>query len=347
MKVLPKKDLVSKKLVAHALSQRNVLVHKVVTESPFIARLRFAFQTYRDLYLVTDYLFGGELSFQLSKQGQFDEGRAKFYLAELVLVVQHLHEQDINLGYIIAENILLDSDGHIVFSDFSLSEIITGKGEQGLDNLSEYMAPEVVLQEPLYTRTSDFWSLGVLAFEMICGWSPFYAGDALEMAKNIAYSKVRFPRDRPSPEGRNFVRALLNRNPKNRLGAASGAEELKCHPFFADIDWIALANKNVTPPPIVKFESHHANYLADTTPIGLSYNESALALLAGTTQSMPLSGSMQANFKGFTFVDEEPLSRHFEMVNGTEDIPREYRTAYSRTSSDEERPPFSDLEHVR
>ena len=167
------------------------------------------------------------------------------------------------------------------------------------------------------------------------------------MAKNIAYGKVRFPRDRLSAEGRNFVKALLKRDPEKRLGAASGAEDSKSHPSFADIDWTALANKNVTPPSIVKSESHHANDLANTTPTGLSYNERALALLAGTTQSMPLSGSMQANFKDFIFVDEEPLSRHFEIVNVTEDIPREYRTVYPRTSSDEERPPFSDFGHVR
>ncbi|RJE17232.1 serine threonine-protein kinase, partial [Aspergillus sclerotialis] len=132
----------------------------------------------------------------------------------------------------------------------------------------------------------DFWSLGVLVFEMCCGWSPFCAEDTQQMYKNIAFGKVRFPRDALSTEGRNFVKGLLNRNPKHRLGAHGDAEELMQHPFFADIDWDALGKKNLVPPFKPKLAS-----IADTSNFdpeftnalntSSSLNARAAALAAG------------------------------------------------------------------
>jgi protein-serine/threonine kinase len=164
----------------------------------------------------------------------------------------------------------------------------------------------------------DFWSLGVLVFEMCCGWSPFYAEDTQQMYKNIAFGKVRFPRDALSTDGRNFVKGLLNRNPKHRLGSQGDAEELKQHPFFADIDWDALGKKNVVPPfkPKLKGELDVSNFDPEFTnalnnPTG-SLNARAAALASGMNPaSTPLSPTMQANFKGFTFVDESAMEKQF------------------------------------
>ncbi len=113
-----------------------------------------------------------------------------------------------------------------------------------------------------YTKMVDFWSLGVLVFEMCCGWSPFYAEETQQMYRNIAFGKVRFPRDALSLEGRNFVKGLLNRNPKHRLGANQGAAELKAHAFFNDVDWDALMKKKIVPPfkPKLKSELDVSNF---------------------------------------------------------------------------------------
>jgi serine/threonine protein kinase SCH9 len=94
----------------------------------------------------------------------------------------------------------------------------------------------------------DFWSLGVLLFEMCCGWSPFYAEDTQQMYKNICFGKIRFPKGVINEDGKMFVKGLLNRNPKHRLGAERDAAELKEHAFFKDVDWNALAKKQITPP---------------------------------------------------------------------------------------------------
>jgi serine/threonine protein kinase len=156
----------------------------------------------------------------------------------------------------------------------------------------------------------------VLVFEMCCGWSPFYAEDTQQMYKNIAFGKVRFPRDTLSTEGRNFVKGLLNRNPKHRLGANDDAEELKRHPFFDDIEWDALKNKLITPPfkPKLKSETDTSNFDPEFTNALLngasSLNARAAALAAGAATSTPLSPTMQLNFKGFTFVDENSLEEN-------------------------------------
>lgn len=318
MKVLSKRVILQKKEVAHTLGERNILVRTAMTDSPFIVGLKFSFQTPADLYLVTDYMSGGELFWHLQKEGRFHEQRAKFYIAELILALQHLHLHDIVYRDLKPENILLDANGHIALCDFGLSKANLTKDEttNTFCGTTEYLAPEVLLDEQGYTKMVDFWSLGVLVFEMCCGWSPFYAEDTQQMYKNIAFGKVRFPRDALSVEGRNFVKGLLNRNPKHRLGATDDAEELKAHPFFDDIDWDALMKKNVVPPfkPRLKSELDTSNFDPEFTNAlngASSLNARAAAISSGIDTSSPLSPTVQANFKGFTFVDESTLEQQF------------------------------------
>lgn len=320
MKVLSKKVIVQKKEVAHTLGERNILVRTATANSPFIVGLKFSFQTLTDLYLVTGFMSGGELFWHLQKEGRFIEGRAKFYIAELILALQHLHQYDIVYRDLKPENILLDANGHIALCDFGLSKanLTNDQTTSTFCGTTEYLAPEVLLDEAGYTKMVDFWSLGVLVFEMCCGWSPFYAEETQQMYKNIAFGKVRFPKDALSTEGRNFVKGLLNRNPKHRLGAKRDADELKEHPFFADTDWNAMMNKMVVPPfkPKLKncldtsnFDPEFTNALQTSS----SLIERTAALQRGhVPASTPLSPGMQANFKGFTFVDESTLDEHFQ-----------------------------------
>jgi len=317
MKVLQKKVIVQKKEVAHTVGERNILVRTATSDSPFIVGLKFSFQTPSELYLVTDYMSGGELFWHLQKEGRFDEKRAKFYIAELILAIQHLHNNDIVYRDLKPENILLDANGHIALCDFGLSKANLTKNDttNTFCGTTEYLAPEVLLDESGYTKMVDFWSLGVLVFEMCCGWSPFYAEDTQQMYKNIAFGKVRFPRDTLSQEGRNFVKGLLNRNPKHRLGATDDAEELKRHPFFGDIDWTLLSKKLISPPfkPKLKSETDVSYFDPEFTTAleqNGSLNERAAALARGYAASTPLSPSVQANFQGFTFVDESALDDH-------------------------------------
>jgi len=324
MKVLSKRVIVQKKEVQHTIGERNILVRTATSDSPFIVGLKFSFQTPADLYLVTDYMSGGELFWHLQKEGRFEERRAKFYIAELILALRHLHQHDIVYRDLKPENILLDANGHIALCDFGLSKANLSKGDttNTFCGTTEYLAPEVLLDEAGYTKMVDFWSLGVLVFEMCCGWSPFYAEDTQQMYKNIAFGKVRFPRDALSPDGRNFVKGLLNRNPKHRLGADGDADELMRQPFFNDIDWDALGRKALVPPfkPQLKSELDTSNFDPEFTTALASDNPSSLnaraaALASGYNPETPLSPTLQTAFKGFTFVDESTFDKHFGDYN--------------------------------
>jgi serine/threonine protein kinase len=277
MKVLSKKEIVAKKEVAHTIGERKILQRSL--ESPFLVGLKFSFQTDMDLYLVTDFKSGGELFWHLQKETRFNEERAKFYIAELVLALEHLHKYDIVYRDLKPENILLDATGHVALCDFGLSKADLRSDELTTTfcGTTEYLAPEVLLDEHGYSKLVDFWSLGVLLFEMCCGWSPFYAEDTQQMYKNICFGKIRFPKGVINENGKQFVKGLLNRNPKHRLGAQRDAAELKEHPFFDSIDWAALLLKQVTPPfkPVVESDESTSNFdpeftTADIHDVGLA-----------------------------------------------------------------------------
>ncbi|KAJ7047598.1 kinase-like domain-containing protein [Mycena alexandri] len=261
MKVLSKREIVAKKEVAHTIGERKILQRSL--ESPFLVGLKFSFQTDADLYLVTDFKSGGELFWHLQRETRFSEERARFYIAELILALEHLHKYDIVYRDLKPENILLDATGHVALCDFGLSkpDLPSDELTTTFCGTAEYVAPEILVGLG-YSKVVDFWSLGVLLFEMCCGWSPFYAEDTQQMYKNICFGKIRFLKDAISEDGKQFAQALLNRNPKHRLGATRDAEELKEHPFFSSIDWTALARKQVTPPfkPVVESDESTANF---------------------------------------------------------------------------------------
>ncbi|TDL29417.1 kinase-like protein [Rickenella mellea] len=262
MKVLSKREIVAKKEVAHTIGERKILQQSLT--SPFLVGLKFSFQTDTDLYLVTDFKSGGELFWHLQKETRFTEERARFYIAELVLALEHLHKYDIVYRDLKPENILLDATGHVALCDFGLSkpDLKSDQLTNTFCGTTEYLAPEVLLDDHGYSKLVDFWSLGVLLFEMCCGWSPFYAEDTQQMYKNICFGKIRFPKGVIGEDGKQFVKGLLNRNPKHRLGAQRDAEELKEHPFFKTLDWKALLMKQVTPPfkPVIESDESTANF---------------------------------------------------------------------------------------
>lgn len=315
MKILSKKVIVQKKEIAHTIGERDILVRTALADSSFIVGLKFSFQTPSDLYLVTDYMSGGELFWHLQKEGRFAEDRAKFYIAELIIALEHLHDNDIVYRDLKPENILLDANGHIALCDFGLSK--ANLSSNGTTNTfcgtTEYLAPEVLLDDKGYTKMVDFWSLGVLVFEMCCGWSPFYAEDTQQMYKNIAFGKVRFPKDALSLEGRNFVKGLLNRNPRHRLGANGDARELQEHPFFHDVDWELMATKKIQPP----FKPQITGGETDTSNFDPEFTQASTSVLRRgfiPMGSTPLSPGVQAEFHGFTYVGESSLDNH--MRNG-------------------------------
>ncbi|XP_062818215.1 ribosomal protein S6 kinase alpha-1 isoform X3 [Anolis carolinensis] len=245
MKVLKKATLKVRDRVRTKM-ERDILVE---VNHPFIVKLHYAFQTEGKLYLILDFLRGGDLFMRLSKEVMFTEEDVKFYLAELALGLGHLHRLGIVYRDLKPENILLDDEGHIKLTDFGLSKeaIDHEKKAYSFCGTVEYMAPEVVNRQG-HTQSADWWSYGVLMFEMLTGALPFQGKDRKETMTLILKAKLGMPQFL-SAEAQSLLRSLFKRNPANRLGSGSdGVEEIKRHPFYSTIDWNKLFRREIKPP---------------------------------------------------------------------------------------------------
>ncbi|KAK3564426.1 hypothetical protein QTP86_020361 [Hemibagrus guttatus] len=252
MKVLKKASLKVRDRVRTKM-ERDILVE---VNHPFIVKLHYAFQTEGKLYLILDFLRGGDVFTRLSKEVMFTEEDVKFYLAELALALDHLHNLGIVYRDLKPENILLDEAGHIkltgivaLVSDFGLSKESVDQDRKAYSfcGTVEYMAPEVVNRRG-HTQSADWWSLGVLMFEMLTGTLPFQGKDRNETMNMILKAKLGMPQFL-SLEAQSLLRMLFKRNPANRLGAGpDGVEEIKRHAFFSTIDWNKLYRCELQPP---------------------------------------------------------------------------------------------------
>uniref|UniRef100_A0A9L0S0G0 non-specific serine/threonine protein kinase n=1 Tax=Equus caballus TaxID=9796 RepID=A0A9L0S0G0_HORSE len=247
MKILKKEVIVAKDEVAHTLTENRVLQN---SRHPFLTALKYSFQTHDRLCFVMEYANGGELFFHLSRERVFPEDRARFYGAEIVSALDYLHsEKNVVYRDLKLENLMLDKDGHIKITDFGLCKegIKDGATMKTFCGTPEYLAPEV-LEDNDYGRAVDWWGLGVVMYEMVCGRLPFYNQDHEKLFELILMEEIRFPRTL-SPEAKSLLSGLLKKDPKQRLGGGSeDAKEIMQHRFFASIVWQDVYEKKLSPP---------------------------------------------------------------------------------------------------
>lgn len=246
IKILKKQVVIAKDEVAHTLTENRVLQ---TTSHPFLISLKYSFQTADRLCFVMEYVNGGELFFHLSRERVFGEDKTRFYGAEILLALEYLHEQGIIYRDLKLENLLLDKDGHIKIADFGLckEDILFGKTTKTFCGTPEYLAPEV-LDDSDYGRAVDWWGLGVVMYEMMCGRLPFYNRDHEILFELILIEDVKFP-PTLSPDAKSLLQGLLMKNPKERLGGGENdARDIKEHTFFCRVPWLQLLEKQLTPP---------------------------------------------------------------------------------------------------
>ncbi|KAF6779061.1 hypothetical protein AHF37_01535 [Paragonimus kellicotti] len=246
MKILKKSVLVEKEEVVHTLTENRVLQQ---CRHPFMTQLRYSFTTPDRLCFVMEYVNGGELFFHLSREHYFSEERTRFYAAEITLALGYLHSQNVVYRDLKLENLLLDKDGHIKIADFGLckEEMYYGALTKTFCGTPEYLAPEVLLDND-YGRAVDWWGLGVVMYEMMCGRLPFYSTDHEILFELILQENVVFPAH-ISPFAQDLVSKLLIKDPANRLGGGPrDALEVMTHRLFVAIDWDRLIRKDVIPP---------------------------------------------------------------------------------------------------
>jgi protein-serine/threonine kinase len=198
---------------------------------------------------VLEYCPGGELFFHLSRAGRFSEGRCRFYASEILLAIEYLHRLNIIYRDLKPENILLDSDGHVKLTDFGLSKegIQDNFSAKSMCGTPEYLAPEI-LNKAGHGKAVDWYSLGALMYEMLTGLPPFYTRDREKLFERIRRGELAYP-SYITPVTKSLLQHLLEGDPLKRLGAGVGdGDEVKAHPFFSGIEWVAIQQRRVTPP---------------------------------------------------------------------------------------------------
>lgn len=231
MKILKKSDLNVNSTLDNILTEKNVLMR---TESPFIVKLRYSFQDQTCLYFCIDYVPGGELFKYLKKSGKFTFDQTKFYAAEVLLGLEHLHSK---LGVIYRdlkpENILVDANGHIKLTDFGLSKEGLKK-TNSFCGTPEYLAPEVI-EHKGHTHLVDYWTFGCLIYEMLSGHPPFQSKVPEELYRLICAGNFKIS-SKLDERAKDLIKKLLVINPQQRLGV-NGVEEIKNHAFFGGLNW--------------------------------------------------------------------------------------------------------------
>ncbi|EKE41425.1 hypothetical protein ENUP19_0347G0050 [Entamoeba nuttalli] len=284
MKVIQKKQVIERDEVQHSLEEKNILAK---IKHPFLVNLYCSFQTSVNLHYVIDYCPGGELYSLMKKEQTMNEKRTKFYAGQLVLALEHLHNQGIIYRDVKPENILICADGYIRLTDFGLSKMGISDNSKTATfcGTPEYLAPEVI-QNVAYTNAIDWWGLGVLIYEMLYGTVPFYDENIQRLYHNILYNQVTFlEHTEISLECRDIISQLLKKNPIERLHET---DAIKSHPWFHNLHWDNLFAKKVLPDYLPQ--------LSSPTDLRYFYNEI-------TEESLSLGGEAVSNelFTDFTY----------------------------------------------
>ncbi|KAL1202711.1 putative serine/threonine protein kinase IREH1 [Cardamine amara subsp. amara] len=273
IKVLKKADMIRKNAVESILAERDILIN---VRNPFVVRFFYSFTCRDNLYLVMEYLNGGDLYSLLRNLGCLEEDIVRVYIAEVVLALEYLHSEGVVHRDLKPDNLLIAHDGHIKLTDFGLSKVglinstddLAGPAVSGTSLLDEeesrlaasedqlerrkkrsavgtpdYLAPEILLGTG-HGATADWWSVGIILFELIVGIPPFNAEHPQQIFDNILNRKIPWPHvpEQMSAEAYDIIDRFLTEDPHQRLGAR-GAAEVKQHIFFKDINWDTLARQ--------------------------------------------------------------------------------------------------------
>ena len=242
MKILSKEYLKEKNEQEHTKTERQLLSQ---LNNPFIINLYYAFQNEKYLFLISDFIQGGDLFFHLRRECFFSNEKSRFYICELILALEYLHKKNMIYRDLKPENILIDKNGHIKLTDFGLAKIIDKKNiKLTICGTPQYIAPEVFKEK--YDSSVDWWSLGCLLYEFLSGKVLFRFNGNIDL--NI-YNKPIQMLNNFSNEAKLFLNEILVVNPIKRLGyGKKGIENIKNHIYFKDINWDDVYNQKINPP---------------------------------------------------------------------------------------------------
>ena len=285
MKSMRKDQLISEGIADNVLVERNILIEG---QCEFILTLSFFFQSQERIYFVTPFIKGGDLFHKLKNEIFFKENLVQFYAAQIAIALQHLHDLDIAYRDLKPENILIDEDGYIKLCDFGSSVILRGTEKRNsFAGSPEYASPEMITHDG-HTFMTDWWSFGILIYELLYGYTPFYNVDKNRMYDLITTGSISFPKFiqiegetkvrnyKVSEDAKNLINKLLEKDPGTILGR-KGLQEIKKHPFFSGINFEDLKKKKHKAPfkPTIDKDDVTSNF--DEEYLNMDVSESPVA----------------------------------------------------------------------
>jgi len=257
LKALKKAAIIKMKQVDHIVSEKQILS---TMAHPFIVNMYASFHDQRYLYMVLEYIVGGEFFTHLRKAGRFDNEASMFYASQIAAIFEYCHSKNIVYRDLKPENILINSDGYVKLTDFGFAKVIEHR-TYTLCGTPEYIAPEVLLNKG-HGKPVDWWTLGILIYEMIVGYPPFVDEDPMGIYQKILSGKIVFPKlfDK---NAKGLVKKLLTADLGKRYGnLKNGVDDIKTHKWFKDLNWEDLLEKKIAPPfkPTVKGEADTSNF---------------------------------------------------------------------------------------
>ena len=255
MKILSKNLLKIKRQQIHTKTERDLMVK---INCPFIVNIKSAFQDIAKLYIVSEFMQGGDMFYHMhdGKIIIFNNDKTRFYIMELVLALEFLHKNNMVYRDLKPENILLDAKGHIKLTDFGLSKILETESDKAFTicGTPQYLAPEI-LQKKGYNKAVDWWSLGCVMYEMLTGKIPFAIKRGVKLNMKIYEQGVKYP-DHLNKNAKDLIKKLLVIDPNERLGSGpDGSENIKKHPFFNKTNWNDAYQRKIKPPFIPKLKN--------------------------------------------------------------------------------------------
>lgn len=255
MKILEKEKIVKTKQIDHTGNEKKILQS---IKFPFVVSMDFFFKDNSYLYLIMQFVNGGEMFTHLRRMGRFDEELSKFYAAQVVLGLEYLHSCDLVYRDLKPENILIDDHGYLKITDFGFCKMIENR-TWTLCGTPEYLAPELILSKG-YGKSVDWWSFGVLIYEMNAGYPPFYSQEPMKIYEKIVAGKYKFA-NHFGDDLRDILKNILQTDLTRRYGnLKNGTMDIKRHKWFSNVEWIDIFYRRVVPSFVPK-----CNDLGDTS----------------------------------------------------------------------------------
>ncbi|KAI9342288.1 kinase-like domain-containing protein, partial [Obelidium mucronatum] len=242
LKAIKKADLIKLKQEKQVINEKAILKN---IKHNFIVELYHSFQDTHYLYMIIEYIDGGDLFSYLRKVQKFGEDDGRFYTCEILIALQYLHSHSIVYRDLKPENILLDTTGHVKLADFGFAKVITNT-TNSFCGTPDYIAREIV-RNRAYTKDVDWWSFGVLIFELVSGKTPFGDDSSEQIYENITEMKIKW---HPAIKGpcKDIIKRLLEPDPTKRLGTLGDGDEIRAQPFYAKINWQKVEERKMNPP---------------------------------------------------------------------------------------------------